>query len=226
MRAFKLLALAAIVTLPDVPAVAADTPVKGKIVGVDLFKNGLAIVKREVTLGKPGTYDLDDVPQPIHGTFWIDSTGAVDVVVKMRDVAVPAGDVAPGSLQDDLAGKKVTVHLKGANRAPVVGTMMKFKAAKPDEPANGRFLVIQTAKGRVYVEPSEVSSVESDDAGDTVGRRVDRRVHRPDRRHRGLLHPRQAQRRDPGHLPGAGLITHLLAVVSCPEANRQPQFRR
>lgn len=172
MRTLRILVLAALAVLPDTPATAADaTPVKSKIVGVDLFKNGLAIVKREVSLGKAGTYDLDDVPQPVHGTFWIDSTGTVDVVVKMRDVDVPAGDVAPGSLQDDLAGKKVTVHLKGAGRAPVVGTMMKFKAAKPDEPANGRFLVIQTAKGRVYVEPSEVSSVESDDAGDTVVRR-------------------------------------------------------
>jgi len=90
MRTLRLIALTAVAMLPDTPAVAADTPVKSKISGVDLFKNGLAIVKREVTLGKPGTYDLDDVPQPVHGTFWIDSTGTVDVVVKMRDVAVPA----------------------------------------------------------------------------------------------------------------------------------------
>ena len=48
---------------------------KSKIVGVDLFKNGLAIVKREATLGKPGTYSIDDVPSPVHGTLWIDSAG-------------------------------------------------------------------------------------------------------------------------------------------------------
>lgn len=171
MRAFRLLVLTAVAVLSVSPAPAADTPTKSKIVGVDLFKNGLAIVKREATLGKPGTYELDDVPQPVHGTFWIDSTGNVDVVVKMRDVPVPASEVAPGNLQDDLAGKKVTIQLKGANRAPVVGTMMKFKAAKPDEAAGSRFLVIQTEKGRVYVDPSEVSAVESSDAGDTVVRR-------------------------------------------------------
>ena len=31
-----------------------DTPVKGKIVAVDLFKNGLAVVKCEVTLRQAG----------------------------------------------------------------------------------------------------------------------------------------------------------------------------
>jgi len=36
---------------------------------VGLFKNGLAVIKREVTLGKAGTYVLDDVPEPVHGTY-------------------------------------------------------------------------------------------------------------------------------------------------------------
>ena len=89
-------------------------------------------VKREATFGKPGTYAIDDVPAPVHGTFWIDSTGTVDATVKMRDVEVPASDVPPGSLQDDLAGKKVIVHFKGDKRAPVSGTMLKMKPVKPD----------------------------------------------------------------------------------------------
>jgi hypothetical protein len=171
MRTLRLFALAALATIPTSPVRADDTPVKSKIVGVDLFKNGLAIVKREVVLEKPGTYALDDVPTPVHGTFWIDSTTPVDVVAKMRDVEVPASDVPPGSLQDDLAGKKVIVHFKGDKRTPVSGTMMKFKPTRPEEQAPGRFLVLQTTKGRVYVEPSEVAAVESEDAGDKVTRR-------------------------------------------------------
>lgn len=173
MRTLRVLTLTLAAVLPASPASAADA-VKSKIVSVDLFKNGLAIVKREATLAKPGTYALDDVPTPVHGTFWIDSAGGtVDVVVKMRDVEVPASDVPPGSLQDDLAGKKVIVHFKGDKRAPVTGTMMKIKPVKSDEPAPapGRFLVLQTTKGRVYVEPSEVAAVESEDAGDKVTRR-------------------------------------------------------
>ena len=52
---------------------AADAPATSKIVSVDLFKNGLAVVRREATLGKAGAYILDDVPDPIHGTYWIES---------------------------------------------------------------------------------------------------------------------------------------------------------
>jgi hypothetical protein len=169
MRALALVLAAA---LPATPVRADDAAVKSKIVGVDLFKNGLAVVKREVTLGKPGTYTTDDVPVPVHGTFWVESAAPVDVTARMRDVAVPASEAAPGGLQDDLAGKAVTVHFKGTQRAPVTGTMMKFKPAKADEGAPaGRFLVVQTAKGRVYVEPNEVAAVEADGAGDTVVRR-------------------------------------------------------
>lgn len=172
MRTLRILTLTLAAMLPASPAVAADTPLKSKIVAVDLFKNGLAIVKREATLGKSGTYTLDDVPAPVHGTFWIDSTGGtVDVVVRMQDVEVPASDTPPGSLQDDLAGKKVIVHFKGDKRAPVSGTMLKLKPTKQEDQVPGRFLVLQTAKGRVYVEPTEVAAVESEDAGDKVIRR-------------------------------------------------------
>jgi len=187
MRTLRGIALALAVLTPAAPVRAADEPqAKSKIVGVDLFKNGLAVVKCEVTLGKPGTYVLDEVPQPVHGTYHIESATPVETRVRMLDVQVPAAEAAPGNLQDDLAGKKVTVHFKGGNRAPVVGTMMKMKAEKADDagvayargyhpaPTAGRFLIIQTLKGRAYVEAAEVASVESEDAGDTVLRRKPR----------------------------------------------------
>src|SRR5215207_7033372 len=102
------------------PAGAQEVPAKGKITAVDLFKNGLAVVTCEVALGKPGTYVLDDVPQPVHGTYSVESAGRVEALVKMRDVDVPVDEVQPGSLQHDLAGTRVTVHFKGDKRAPVV----------------------------------------------------------------------------------------------------------
>lgn len=177
MRALRVLALALVPLVSSPPLSAADeTPAKSKIVAVDLFKNGLAVVKREAALGKAGVYVLDDVPTPVHGTFYIDSTATVDVAVQMRDVEVPANETAPGALQDDLAGKKVTVHFKGTNRPPLSGTMMKFKPAKGEEAAANRFYVIQTAKGRAYADPADVSAVESDDAGGTVTRRKPRLV--------------------------------------------------
>lgn len=152
-----------------------DTPAKGKIVAVDLFKNGLAVVKCEVTLEKPGTYILTEAPQPVHGTFWVESSGSVETAMKLQDVEVPAIEAAPGNLQEDLADKKVTVYFKGDKRAPVVGTMMKLKPVKGEEHVGpSRFLVLQTGKGRTYVEASEVASVEAENAGDKVTRRQPR----------------------------------------------------
>src|SRR4029077_12543900 len=92
---------------------AQETPATSKIVAVDLFKNGLCVVKREATLGRAGMYVLDDVPQPVHGTYWVESSVPVESTVKMRDVTVPTAETLPANLQEDLAGKTVSIHLKG-----------------------------------------------------------------------------------------------------------------
>jgi hypothetical protein len=165
------------VILAGPPIRADETPIKSKIVAVDLFKNGLAVVKREATLAKPGVYVIDDVPNPVHGTFWIESAGTVETLVQMRDVEVPVNETTVGNLQDDLAGRKVTLHFKSERQAPVVGTMMKIKLSKTDEVVQpGRYLVIQSPKGRVYVDSTEVASIEADDAGEKVKRRQPRLV--------------------------------------------------
>ena len=110
----------------------------------------------------------------------------VETVVKMRDVEVPAGEAAPGNLQDDLAGKKVTLHFKGDNRPPVVGTMMKLKPAKPDEAA---------APGAVPVADGE---------GPRLRRAVGGRVGRG----RG--------RRRQGHAPPAAAVAHARRTPTRP----------
>src|SRR5581483_8491985 len=101
---------------------------------------------------------------------------------------VPAPAV-PGNLQEDLAGKKVTIHLKGAGIPPAAGMVIAPRPAKTDHartvelpttpvyeppPAPSRFLLLQTAKGRVYVETSEIAYVEAEGAADTVKRRRSR----------------------------------------------------
>jgi hypothetical protein len=167
---------------------AQETSAKSRIVSVGLFKNGLAVVKREVTASGPGTYALDDVPEPIHGTYWVESTAPVETIVRSSEVDVPAPAV-PGNLQEDLAGKKVVVHLKGGVLPAAVGTVMPPKPSKQDHarmadvpiPAGtdsavpaSRFLLLQTAKGRIYVDTSEIAFVESEGAADTVKRRRSR----------------------------------------------------
>ncbi|HLN27229.1 MAG TPA: hypothetical protein VK395_05755 [Gemmataceae bacterium] len=163
---------------------AEETPTKSHIVSVGLFKNGLAFVKREVTAGRSGTYVVDDVPEPVHGTYWVESTVPVETIVKTSEVDVPAPAV-PGNLQEDLAGKKVLIHFKAGSIPPTTGTVITPKPSKPDrvrarealygarsEPVAtpSRFLLLQTTKGRVYVESSEIAYIEAEGAADTVKR--------------------------------------------------------
>lgn len=159
-----------------------ETPAKGKIVAADLFKNGLVVVRAEVTLAGPGPYVLDDVPQPVHGTFFIETAGTVEAVMKMRDVELPAAETPPGDPQADFAGKKVTIHFRNEKLPPVVGTVAKLKPERPDEvaaatrfyggtPPASRFLVVQTGRGRTYVDQGEIATIETGDAGPVTRRR-------------------------------------------------------
>ncbi len=91
---------------------------KGEIVcestvkSIGLFKNGLAVVQEEIEVPKPGRYILPNLPAPVHGTFFVESDAEVVVASSLRDTEIPIGKSDPCSL-DDLAGKKVIVHLSG-----------------------------------------------------------------------------------------------------------------
>ena len=189
MRNFLGTVLPLLCLLNTAHARADETAAKSGIVEVGLFKNGLAVIKREVTLGKAGTYVLDDVPEPVHGTYWIESVAPVESSVEMRDVEVPVNELAPGNLQEDLAGKKVTIHFKGDKATPTNGTVAKLKTLKSEiarsrerilrygnnpgvQPA--RFLVVQTAKGRSYIETAEIAYVESEGTEEKIVRRMPR----------------------------------------------------
>src|SRR5437762_2386973 len=101
--------LGLLVLLMSGPSLRADEkPAKGRIVSLHLFKNGLVVVQAEVTLVGSGIYVLDGVPDPVHGTFWVQSDAAIEAHVQNRDVEVPAREAASGNLQAELAGKKVT----------------------------------------------------------------------------------------------------------------------
>src|SRR5207249_1334271 len=105
------------------PVAAQEPLAPSRIVSVDLFKNGLAIVKRQVQVKGPGTFRLDVVPEAIHGTFWIQSASAVEASIKKREVEVPADQTEDGALQDIFHGKFVTIHFGNDKRDPISGTV-------------------------------------------------------------------------------------------------------
>jgi len=77
--------LAVTLAIPACPVWAQDkdqeATAKSRIVSVMLFKNGLAVVKREVTVPAAGAYRLETAAEPVHGTFWIESDTKVEAAV-------------------------------------------------------------------------------------------------------------------------------------------------
>lgn len=70
----------------------ANTDVKtaaGPIVKIGLFKNGLAVVTRKINLPAPGWYRLEDLPEPVHGTWWVHSAGPLATRVTTIEVEEP-----------------------------------------------------------------------------------------------------------------------------------------
>jgi hypothetical protein len=159
-------------------AMAETLALDSRVTAVELFKNGLAIVHRAVEAPGGGTYRIDDLPAPIHGTFWIGSAAPIAARMTMEDVAVPVAERAPGSLQQDLAGNHVTIYFKdgtipvvtgrvlGVSSAPAGNAPAPWISAAP--PAPGNFLVLEVGADRTYVDVSMIAYAHVRAPGDTV----------------------------------------------------------
>ena len=55
-----------------------------RIASVGMFKNGLAVITRTVDAPGPGVYIVTNPPEPIHGTFWLESDAAVEARMTTR----------------------------------------------------------------------------------------------------------------------------------------------
>lgn len=160
-----------------------------RIVSVGLFKNGLAVVTREVEISKPGTYLVEDLPQPVHGTFWIESTAEVEARMTLRETERPIAATAPENMQQDWAGKEVLIRFR-ADIPLVSGKVMKLAPRNTEKtrdrtyrPANyyhpgyitstnprpqQSYLILETDDGRVYLDISLIAYARIKNAKDTV----------------------------------------------------------
>src|SRR5262245_3427307 len=104
---------------------------ESRILSVGLFKNGLAVVKREVKVPGEGEFAVAAMPDPVHGTFWVQSDRAITTRVTTREVTLP--DVPPGQdLQRELAGRTVTIRYRDKAMPDVTGTVIEY--ADPPAP--------------------------------------------------------------------------------------------
>ncbi len=158
-------------------SIASEKAVDSKVVSVALFKNGLAIIKRQVPLQGAGVYRIEDVPEPVHGTFLIESNGPLEARVENRKSPFKNQPALGSNLQDELAGLKVTINGRTA-KTPVIGTVMAMPKPEIDtgSPANmsravslpaynpvaSRFLLVKTDKGISYVDLGDIVSLEAE----------------------------------------------------------------
>jgi len=159
-----------------------DRPLNSHIDSISLFKNGLAVVRRTAQVPTSGTYLLDDVPSPVHGTYWVESDARITTRLSHRLVEV-AEDLGNGSdYQVEFAGKEVAIHFAEHGLPAVTGTVVTidesgrqrrenpytngsaygdvYLSRRAIDPASRRMLVVKTARGRSYVDTSRIAHLE------------------------------------------------------------------
>jgi hypothetical protein len=154
-----------------------EKEVKTKVVAVSLFKNGLAVVKRQVTFDGAGAYRVADVPEPVHGTYWVESTGLTESRVEVRETTLSTPAPLGTNLPMELAGLKVTIRSRDG-KTVTTGVVQpppkkeKEEAVEPPvDPYSGyrtppvadpvsRFLILKTEKGIAYVDLGDIGGLE------------------------------------------------------------------
>jgi hypothetical protein len=170
--------------------------VESRVVAVGLFKNGLATIRREVKLPGPGTFLVEDAPDPVHGTWWVESEVAVETLAALREVEMPALLGETPDLQRALAGKKVTIYFRDGQIPPVAGIVQELPFPKGNEawsrtyeqPADyygwssarvsapapattSRFLLLKWENGISYVDLGMIAYLKSEGTAEKVKQR-------------------------------------------------------
>jgi len=134
--------------------------VQAAVVRVALFKNGLALVTRELSVPKGmEKVVVDGAPAPVHGTFWVEGDADARIAATSRTrkevTTEPVKRLDWLQVFGQLQGKKLRLIL-GENHA-VVGEVCGFDAA------SDRWVMIKTSRGLEMVEPGRIQRVVVED---------------------------------------------------------------
>ena len=130
-------------------ALAQESPVTSSLKSVGLFKNGVVVVQEEISVPGGGRYLLEQVPTPIHGTFFLESDAVVETTVTQRSVAEPLDEGQMLDFQKDFAGQKITVHFSVEGKENIAGTVAAIPEIDPNR---------MVGRSRVYAQSSDVMS--------------------------------------------------------------------
>lgn len=171
--------------------------IESRVTSLGLFKNGLAVVRREVRLPGEGTFEIGGVPEPVHGTFWIESDARIEARVTSREFDTPLSENMASDLQTGLAGRSVTIHFRERDTPVLRGRVVQEEMPRGSEawsraferaPMNywawwggsqprqnsarsRRFLVLESDDGHTYVDTSTIARLQVNANESTVKRR-------------------------------------------------------
>jgi len=135
-------------------------PAKTRISEASLFKNGYAVVVREVDLDKSGTTVISELPNPTLGTFWVTASSGVKIKTVINGFTKTKYQQTADNMDALIhmnVGKEVTIDI--ANQSPVIGKILS---------ESGTLVTVQTKGGTVTLFKSAIQRVTIGDGAKTT----------------------------------------------------------
>lgn len=136
-----------------------DAP-KTRVVSAALFKNGYAVVMREVQV-TAGETRIDEIPSSALGTLWIAGKNGLRVGQVVNEVVKTKSEENAGSIDELLAGNIGKAITLMRDNQPISGELIS---------ANGNVVLLKVGPGVVAINKSSVAWVEGFGLKPTVDR--------------------------------------------------------
>jgi len=163
--------LSACLAAPALIAGAAEPQAKAPITRAALFKNGYALVVREIPAVPGDAFLIDEAVTPVHGTLWFAPGDGLTVSGVKRIGAEPNRNPF-ADFSASYAGRQVTVTLRASGSAPsrvVAGTVVQPGRQEGEVAPNTPFFAVKGSDGKLTVfSRDEIVSIESDAINETL----------------------------------------------------------
>lgn len=163
--------LSACLAAPALLAGAAEPQAKAPITRAALFKNGYALVVREIPAVPGDVFLIDEAVTPVHGTLWFAPGDGLTVSGVKRIGSEPNRNPF-ADFSASYAGRQVTVTLRASGSAPsrvVTGTVVQPGKQEGEVAPNTPCLAVKGSDGKLTVfARDEIVSIESDAINETL----------------------------------------------------------
>ena len=131
------------------------TEIQGVVESVGVFKNGVAAIVERFQLPGVGEYVVSTAPQPLHGTFFLESDAVLEASADVGDVELDLADVSDFDWTRDLQGRWFHAVLPGESeprkvRVPFVSR--KNDGVNSELVLRSSYMPIGGLRGGVFLE--------------------------------------------------------------------------